>query len=57
MTLILTPDDFEALGLPHPYEEEDVELHLIVDQPEQHDIIMFVDATDVDNPIEIVLQG
>lgn len=56
MTLILTLDDFKARGLPPPTEEVDVELHLIVDQPEQHDIIMYVDATDVDYPIEIVLQ-
>jgi len=57
VTLILTPEDFKALGLPPPTEEVDVELTHIVDLPEQHDIIMYVDATDVNNPIEIVLQG
>jgi len=57
VTLILTPEDFKALGLPPPTEEVDVELTHIVDLPEQHDIIMYVDATDVNNPIEIYLKS
>ena len=50
-TLILTPEDF---GVLEPKLEHLAALGIAQDDWE---IIMFVDATNVDDPVEIVLKG
>ena len=50
-TLILTPDDF---GVLEPKLEHLAALGI---DHNDHEVVMFVDATDVDDPTEIVLKG
>ena len=57
MTLILTPEDYGE-NLP----SELTTFTLGVNMPrciniDEHDIIMYVDATDIDNPIEIIIKS
>jgi hypothetical protein len=56
-TLILTPDDLTIEGMGVPGDELGLRHFNIDDEVlKAHRIIMFVDATDIDNVIEIYLK-